>query len=859
MCKGKKNFTITLAAILSIVVPLNAVLTAASTFQNQGQLISVGIVGFSDESGSGASAELCRMTSQDLRTQFAAAYKDILPRIVNSDGGSPNELNLEQMTAIGKRQGVRFVIRGGFLSVVSEHQRIVVQLYAEVVSVESGKVLSVRSEGTGSLHGTTTIDWRSIDDKKSGLGQALSAAIQSLATSIHQSLNSDAAASAENPVEPTQTPTEPQPDQAEITTQSDDELRQLLAQAETFIAGDAAANSGSLEALQQALKNLNNALATKASLIEKGEDTTPADQEIALRREELQTALSTVTDQASDGETVVGDSQHSSEKKNLLGRLGEYATEALNILQKVHEMKALVRGSEQSYPDQGITGELPGEPTEEATADITGVVTDGGVPVEGASVMESASGLTTLTDETGSYTLNGVVGSLANIVVAKAGKQLATGKIDLQHSGPSVADFDVKAASKSASPRIIPSTVVLKAGNVKGGVVKGQVLDPQGKPAAFALVTLKGLGNARSDAAGRYTFVNVPAGTHQLTAQRIGLASKVKPVLVTPQKTSETQIRFTSADKITSALTKTPIVVRTSPASARGVVTDEQKRPIAGAKATVFLGTSAVSVISGRDGAYELRSLAPGEYRILISKAGFESKSRKLSLRVAEVLSLDFQLKRSSDPLAVIVAKRVSTNQTRSSVQPVQTENTGQLIGHILDQATQRPISNVHVSLSGGAISRTDANGNYTLSKIMPGRHVVSVTKAGYAEQKRSVVIRNGVTRQDISLSRERLTTSLAVPQVNGRLLGQIVDAGTGKPISGVTVSLPNKRSFTTNQSGAFNFENLPAGSYEVIVRRSGYADGTRTVTVRAGQSVTLNFRLVGRSAIQLRRTAVPR
>ena len=76
----------------------------------------------------------------------------------------------------------------------------------------------------------------------------------------------------------------------------------------------------------------------------------------------------------------------------------------------------------------------------------------------------------------------------------------------------------------------------------------------------------------------------------------------------------------------------------------------------------------------------------------------------------------------------------------------------------------------------------------------------------------------------------------------NGVILGQVIDAGSGRAVPGAIVRLvggtdrpipvapgspPGPPTVITNRDGRFVFRNLPAGSYNAIVTISGYTNGT--------------------------------
>ena len=164
----------------------------------QTQLVPVGILFFQDESGMNAPTELGQKIAKDLQQKLAVNYKDVLPRIINAvvDPSASAAMNVEQLATLGKQNGVKFVVRGGLLAVTSENAgeetRVGVQLYANITSVESASDNNVRAEGSGTQKGPvaelSSVDLKSAVFRDSALGQALSAATEQLASSIHDAI-----------------------------------------------------------------------------------------------------------------------------------------------------------------------------------------------------------------------------------------------------------------------------------------------------------------------------------------------------------------------------------------------------------------------------------------------------------------------------------------------------------------------------------------------------------------------------------------------------------------------------------------------------------------------------------------------
>jgi hypothetical protein len=157
-------------------------------------LVNVGILTFQDESGTHAPPELLQKIGQDLRLKLTADHKDLLGRALP---GGTSDAGLEQLTALGRQQGIQFVVRGALLSAASESTadelRCRLELYCDVIDVDSGSVSTFRSEGTGAEKPSSREDalrWDSYAWEDPGFGAtapglALDAALGGLVENVH--------------------------------------------------------------------------------------------------------------------------------------------------------------------------------------------------------------------------------------------------------------------------------------------------------------------------------------------------------------------------------------------------------------------------------------------------------------------------------------------------------------------------------------------------------------------------------------------------------------------------------------------------------------------------------------------------
>lgn len=101
-----------------------------------------------------------------------------------------------------------------------------------------------------------------------------------------------------------------------------------------------------------------------------------------------------------------------------------------------------------------------------------------------------------------------------------------------------------------------------------------------------------------------------------------------------------------------------------------GIVTDSSGGVIPGADVTVTNQATGVAahVVSGADGAYEVRYLTPGEYIVQVSLSGFRTERRRFELRVGQMIRVDIPLEVGDLAEAVEVVATGQLLETQSGV-----------------------------------------------------------------------------------------------------------------------------------------------------------------------------------------------
>jgi hypothetical protein len=79
-----------------------------------------------------------------------------------------------------------------------------------------------------------------------------------------------------------------------------------------------------------------------------------------------------------------------------------------------------------------------------------------------------------------------------------------------------------------------------------------------------------------------------------------------------------------------------------------------------------------------------------------------------------------------------------------------------------------------------------------------------------------------------------------------GGIHGAVTDHISDTPVANAHLVLsPGGANTQTNSNGQYQFNNLEPGHYSVNVQHSDYKTDQKTVTVRVGENVLLNFSLI--------------
>ena len=157
----------------------------------------------------------------------------------------------------------------------------------------------------------------------------------------------------------------------------------------------------------------------------------------------------------------------------------------------------------------------------------------------------------------------------------------------------------------------------------------------------------------------------------------------------------------------------------------------------------------------------------------------------------------------------------------------------GTVSGRVTDSSTGNPIAGATVTVDAVASDTTSEDGYYWFVNVEPGVYMVAVSAAGYESLSESVTV----------LAGEITTLNFELPPLPGTVNGTVTNSLTGEPVAGATVTA-NGYSAITDSFGAYVISNVSLGNYTVTASAEKYVSQSKTATVTAGTTTTLDFAL---------------
>lgn len=473
---------------------------------------------------------------------------------------------------------------------------------------------------------------------------------------------------------------------------------------------------------------------------------------------------------------------------------------------------------------------------------ISGTVTDADtgrplskVSIEAYNVRDGGSGSYSETDADGRYVLQGLAPGRYRIEAETRNQQ-----------GYVRENYDDQLSWTDANIVTVVGSEAIEGidfGLKKGGTITGRVTDAAtGLPIAGMKIAAAGVSSdhyssTRTNGDGKYVLMGIPPGAYRIQTRTIGDEQDYI------QETYDNRLSWDDGDLVTVEGKQSVAGIdfslsRGTTISGR-VVDADTGLPVAKIEVRVRNiedGYPEPRARTGPDGRYEITGIAPGIYRVHISR-----------------YSRDYVREFYNDKRGWDDANLVSVVGTR----PVQgidfaLELGGTISGRLTDADTGLPIIDIHVEAQPDgwdgteAYGRTDADGTYTLRGLATGayRILARAQEKGYVEVYYDHKLRGDDPDLIIVNGRESIEGADFDLKLGATISGRVMDGGTGLPIAGMDVRAgPIGGSHlswsNTDSDGRYVLTGIPDGLIEVEVGGQGYIEVRRIATVRNGQDVT--------------------
>ena len=489
-----------------------------------------------------------------------------------------------------------------------------------------------------------------------------------------------------------------------------------------------------------------------------------------------------------------------------------------------------VVGSKVGYQSSSLTVTVLSGPTAIAnlalsqiivTGNITGSVTDAkdASPMVGATVSDGTR--TATTDATGTYSIANVPPGTYQVTASKSGYQSSSLTLSVLAGATAIANL-------SLSQIIVP------------GSITGSVTDAKdGSPIAGAAVS-DGTRTVLTDATGKYTISDIPAGSYQVVAGKEGYRSLTSTATVVSGGTAMLDFSLNQKEPAANAIwvdsirfikSGRDLYVEVRVVRANGVLSQAKVRlslQCSNGKVWSFSGyTNTAGLVR-----FRLSRAPVGSYQATVTsltRSGFiwdTSRGVTSSLFLSQIIVPD------------------------------------SITGSVTDAKGGSPMVGVTVS-DGTRTALTDATGKYTINDVPSGSYQVVASKDGYESlASTATVVPGGTAMLDFSLN-QRAPASKAMWADSIRFIKsgtdlyvevRVVSDSSVLSRAKVRLSLQCSNgkvwSFSGNTKTAglvrFRLSRAPAGSYLATVTnltRSGFTwDTSRGITTSADYALSLSL-----------------
>jgi hypothetical protein len=236
-----------------------------------------------------------------------------------------------------------------------------------------------------------------------------------------------------------------------------------------------------------------------------------------------------------------------------------------------------------------------------------------------------------------------------------------------------------------------------------------------------------------------------------------------------------------------------------------GTVTSSSGATLGGAK----IASGSLSTASQANGSYILANVNPGTVTLTASLAGYQTGTHSVTVTAAGTATANFVLTPANSP-------------------------TGMVNGKVSNISNGMALSGTTVKWSTTAVS-TNSTGSYVLNNVNSGTQTITASASGYLSRSFTVNVTGGST------------STLNFPLATAGIIKVVALNSTGAADAGATVTIQGgviRITVTgiTNSSGTYSSNWIPVGSFTINISQTGHTTQSKSATVTAGVTTTVNF-----------------
>ncbi len=399
-----------------------------------------------------------------------------------------------------------------------------------------------------------------------------------------------------------------------------------------------------------------------------------------------------------------------------------------------------------------------------------------------------------------------------------------------------------------------------------GGSITGRVSPATAGRAERLAFTVDGARARPQMKRGKFLLRGVPAGAHMLSVVDTGAnaGAHVQVAVRRGQTVNVGTLALTPGGQITGLVTKLvgPDGGDVEPLAGVEVHAQREGRKLppgnedgGGHVHSPLPDPAPLVAVTDESGAYAFRGVAPGGYLVSVVIPGLEAEAQFVYVEVGRTSVADFQLRESIEPGVGTVAGRVTDLDGAPVEGALVTIYSGEIY-YPRDNRGDGDDGTVIWPPSRGFFSTlTDQHGQFSLN-VPSGHLALEVYADGYQPAYLQLTLH----------PRERLEVSIRLepyePPATGAIAGRVTDAVSGEPVREARVTLliyvvmdgngtaiypgpPVDRWTTlTGRDGRYELPEVPAGQWQVMVERDGYATQVLDVEVHGHHVTTLDVKL---------------